>query len=260
MFTGPAGRVSRSARAWVKPRNPQIAQNSRISRFAVTVNTFPALKKPVTPQSQVVEARYVATDLEVTDLQSGEWDSAQAVPLERYWSGEPAPAERHAEARILWSETALHVRFVARQTEPLIANANPQTDSKTLGLWDRDVCEIFIAPDPNHVERYLELEAAPTGEWLDVAIVWTPERRYPDWKFQSQMTTAASVEADRVTIAMRIPWEPGMHQPQRDERWRINLLRCVGEDPDRGYLAWQPTFWPTPNFHVPQVFGWLVFA
>jgi len=44
------------------------------------------------------------------------------------------------------------------------------------------------------------------------------------------------------------------------ERWRVNLFRCVGKDPDRGYLAWQSTRTPKPNFHVPQVFGWLVFV
>src|ERR1044072_487764 len=207
----------------------------------------------------VIAARYVANDLHVTDLQSDEWQQTQAVSLNRYWSGEAAPANRHAAARLLWSNDALHVRFVCHQQEPLIANPNPQTEKKTKGLWDRDVCEIFIAPDANVVEHYYELEAAPTGEWLDVAINWKPEKREADWEFQSHMTTAASVAEDRITIAMRIPWKPAFHQPQKDERWRINLLRCVGKDPDRGYLAWQPTYAPTPNFHVPQVFGWLVF-
>ena len=129
-----------------------------------------------------------------------------------------------------------------------------------MGLWDRDVCEIFIAPDRNVVERYFEFEAAPTGEWIDVAIHWTPEKRESDWEFASHMTTAARVETERVTIGMRIPWNHWIHQPQKNERWRINLFRCVGKDPDRGYLAWQATKTPEPNFHVPQVFAWLVFV
>ena len=57
----------------------------------------------------------------------------------------------------------------------------------------------------NVIERYFEFEAAPTGEWLDVAIHWTPEKRESDWEFQSHMTTAAHIERDRVTVAMRIP-------------------------------------------------------
>jgi hypothetical protein len=210
-------------------------------------------------EKQIIEARHTRIDLGVGDLLNPEWNKAHAVQIDRYWSGEEAPAGRAAEARILWSSKALHIRFVCHQAEPLIVSATPQIERKTMGLWDRDVCEIFIAPDPGTVERYLEFEAAPTGEWLDVAIHWTPEKRESDWEFHSHMTTAAHVETDRVTIAMRIPWNHWIHEPQAGERWRANLFRCVGSDPGRGYLSWQPTRTPKPNFHVPQVFGWLVF-
>ena len=208
----------------------------------------------------IIEARQIATDLNIADLQSAEWARAQPIQIDRYWSGEPAPASRHAEARVLWSNKALYLRFICHQGEPLIVNDNPQQEKRTMGLWDRDVCEIFIAPDWAVVERYFEFEAAPTGEWADVAIHWTPEKRESDWEFASHMTTAARVETARITIAMRIPWSEWIPEPQQDERWRVNLFRCVGKDPDRGYLAWQATKTPKPNFHVPQVFGWLVFV
>ena len=212
----------------------------------------------ITDEKQIIEARHTAVDL-IIDLKSAEWNQAQSVKIDRYWSGDLAPAPRRAEARILWSSKALHIRFVCHQAEPLVVSATPQTAKKTMGLWDRDVCEIFLAPDPHVVERYLEFEAAPNGEWLDVAIHWTPEKRESDWEFQSHMTTAALIEKDRVTIAMRIPWNHWIHEPQRNERWRVNLFRCIGSDPTRGYLAWQPTRTREANFHVPQVFGWLVF-
>jgi hypothetical protein len=207
---------------------------------------------------QTIEATFSA-DLNASDLQSSNWNTAAPVRIERYWSGEAAPESRHAEARLLWSDKALHIRFVCYQAEPLIANHNPQTEKKTMGLWDRDVCEIFIAPDAHVVERYFEFEVAPTGEWLDAAIDLTSGTRESDWKFNSRMTTAAKIEKDRVTTAMRIPWNQWLHQPQQGERWRVNLFRCVGRDPNRGYLAWQPTRTPEPLFHVPKAFGWLVF-
>src|SRR5712691_10828250 len=142
-------------------------------------------------QQNTIEARHIAVDLKVGDLKSTAWNKAQPVQIVRYWSGEEAPVGRHAEARLLWSSKALHLRFVCHQAEPLIVSDKPQFEKKTMGLWDRDVCEIFIAPDPNLVERYLEFEAAPTGEWLDVAIHVTPEKRESDWEFNSHMTTAA---------------------------------------------------------------------
>ena len=216
-------------------------------------------REDATNANEVV-AVHLANDLDVTDLDNADWRDAQSVQINRYWSGEHAPASRHAEARLLWSDKALHVRYACHQEEPLIVSDEPHTEKKTMGLWNRDVCEIFIAPDPKAVERYFELEAAPTGEWLDVAIQWKAEQRESDWGFESLMTTAAEIERDRVTIAMRIPWSDSIPQPQKGERWRINLFRCVGKDPGRGYLAWQPTKLPKPGFHLPQVFGWLVFA
>jgi hypothetical protein len=209
---------------------------------------------------QIIEAHYASTDLAANDFDSSEWNRAETVQINRYWSGEPAPSSRHAECRILWSDKALHLRFVFPQAEPLVVADQFQVDEKTMGLWDRDVCEIFIAPDPNIVENYLEFEAAPTGEWLDVAIQWTPQKRDSDWNFNSDMTTAARVEPDRIVVGMRIPWGERIPQPQKGGRWRVNLFRCVGKDPNRGYLAWQPTKLPKPGFHLPQVFGWLKFA
>src|SRR5262249_24054019 len=116
------------------------------------------------------------------------------------------------------------------------------------------------APDPNRVERYFEFEAAPTGEWLDVAIQWRADKRESDWEFHSHITTAARIENNRVTVVMRLPWSQEIPQPQKGQRWRVNLFRCVGKHPTRGYLAWQPTMSPEPGFHVPHVFGLLIFA
>ena len=206
-----------------------------------------------------IQALHTANDIAVSDFRNPEWTHADVVHIDRYWSGEPAVKSRHAEARLLWSRKALHVRFVCHQAEPLVVSDKPQTEKKTMGLWDRDVCEIFIAPDPRIVEKYVEFEVAPTGEWLDVAIDLTSGTRQSDWEFNSRMTTAAKTAEDQVTMAMRIPWNHWIHQPEPGERWRVNLFRCVGKDPNRGYLSWQPTRTAEPLFHVPKAFGWLIF-
>ena len=73
------------------------------------------------------------------------------------------------------------------------------------------------------------------------------------------MRTCARIEQGRITISVQLPWLL-FDQPKAGEQWRINLLRCIGKNPNRGYLAWQPTMAPEPNFHVPQVFGWLTFV
>jgi len=208
---------------------------------------------------QIISAERVGADLAAADFERDEWNAARPVQLTRYWSGRAAPPARHAEARIIWTNEALCVRFVCRQAEPLIRNEAPQVERKTLGLWDRDVCEIFVATDERETQRYLEFEAAPTGEWLDLAIEHKAGERATDWDFNSGMSTAARIDEGSLVIALRVPWAAFGRVPQPGERWRVNLFRCIGAGPERGYLAWQPTRATQPDFHVPSAFGWLRF-
>jgi hypothetical protein len=211
-------------------------------------------------RGDLLEVSYAEADVGADDLDHPAWEGARPVRLTRYWSGEEAPAGRHAEARLIWSSEALAVRFVCRQTEPLVVSPDPQTERKTLWLWERDVCELFVAPNKEEPERYLELEAAPTGEWVDLMVLQLPDERETDWEFRSGMTAAARVSAGTVTIAMRVPFTGLGRTPRAGDCWRANLFRCVGSDPDRGYLAWRPTYTPEPGFHVPEAFGWMVFS
>ena len=205
-----------------------------------------------------IGALYSEIGLTVKSLDHPEWQRAHPIQITRKWSGADAPASRHAEVRIIWTNDSLLVRFVCRQEEPLIVNPNPLLNKKTIRLWDGDVCEIFIAPDPDKPQRYFEFEASPNGEWVDLAIMLKPSGRQTDFEFQSGMSAAASVEGSQTTIAMEIPWSGFLPKPQKGDVWRVNLFRCVGVGDDR-YLAWQPTYAPEPNFHVPEVFGWLEF-
>lgn len=206
-----------------------------------------------------IVARFASRPIEVSDFENEIWEQCQPIKIEHYWSGERARSSRHAEARICWSSEALHVRFVCAQQEPLIVSDNPRTTCKTLGLWDRDVCEIFVAPDPANPSRYFEFNAAPTGEWVDLGIMITPSGRETDWDFSSGFSTAAKLEGERLFVAMRIPWSEAIPKPQAGEEWRVNLFRCVGPESPERYLAWRPTRTPEPAFHVPEAFGWLRF-
>jgi hypothetical protein len=207
----------------------------------------------------IIAAAYSEVSHGANDFDHPAWRRSQPIQITRKWSGEAAPASRHAEARIIWCEDSLVVRFVCGQHEPLVVNPEPQLDKKTIGLWDRDVCEIFIAPNPDEPERYFEYEAAPTGEWVDLAIRLAPEGRQTDWKFCSGMSTASRVTDEELTTIIRIPWSGSLPKPKQGDGWRCNLFRCVGLGNER-YLAWQPTYTPEPYFHVPEVFGRLDFV
>ena len=207
----------------------------------------------------MIVAKYIREPIAAGEFDHPVWDNCGPVKIEHYWSGDPAPASRHAEARLCWSDGALHVRFVGEQHEPLIVADHPVTDRKTLGLWDRDVCEIFVAPDPTHPEHYFEFEAAPTGEWIDLGLVVKPTGRETDWDFHSGMEAAALVEPRSVRIGIRIPWSDVIAKPETGDVWLVNLFRCVGPEAPERYLAWRPTRTPEPNYHVPDAFGLLRF-
>jgi hypothetical protein len=214
-------------------------------------------------EHNIVEARRArAKEVNVAELDHEEWTRPRPVRLAHYWSGEPAPPSRQAEARLLWDAGALSVRFVYEQGEAFVVNPNPQRERKTIGLWDRDVCEMFVAPQRDDPSRYFEFEVAPTGEWLDLAVRMTAEGRQTDWDFYSGMTAAARISAGSIVVAMRVPWAAfGLAAaPRAGELWRVNLFRCVGAGETRGYIAWRPTLTPEPNFHVPEKFGSLRFA
>ncbi|HEY2961514.1 MAG TPA: carbohydrate-binding family 9-like protein [Pyrinomonadaceae bacterium] len=204
-------------------------------------------------------AEYVAPPIDADDFDNEVWQRCEPVTIAHQWSGAPAPVERHAEVRICWSNEALHVRFVCNQHEPLVVSAAPGTDRKTLGLWDRDVCEIFAAPDAQNPSRYFEFEAAPTGEWVDLGILLTPEGRQTDWDYRSGFTVAANVDLPHVKVGLRIPWSDSIPKPEAGDQWLVNVFRCVGPEAPERYLAWRPTYAPEPNFHVPEAFGPLRF-
>jgi len=208
--------------------------------------------------TNIVVAAYVK-ELAKPQLMNEVWKTCEPARIEHYWSGDPAPTARHAEARLYWSDEALHVRFICEQHEPLVTSQDPQTNIKTIGLWDRDVCEVFLAPNAPQTHRYYEFEAAPTGEWVDLGIELTQQGRKTDWDYASGMSATTEIEGQQIMVGITIPWSSSIPKPASGDKWGINLFRCVGADEQTRYLAWRPTRTPQPNFHVPSAFGLLRF-
>ena len=117
-------------------------------------NTNGVRKRNVQAPEKTIEVVQTSYLLLAADIDHPAWQQARPVPITGYYSGAAAPETRHAEARLLWSSAGLSVRFVCRQAEPLVINAAPQFAGKTINLWERDVCEIFVAPDAAKPEHY----------------------------------------------------------------------------------------------------------
>jgi alpha-galactosidase len=135
------------------------------------------------------------------------------------------------------------------------------TDSDPNGrrdhLWDRDVAEAFLQPDPSRERFYKEFEVSPNGMWIDLDI-------FPGGlsDLQSGMQRSLMLDEDTHTWAAELAIPMKSLTPAFDPKaaWRANFFRVEGTKEPRTYMAWQPTHSPQPNFHVPSAFGRLRFA
>jgi len=184
------------------------------------------------------------------------WELAAALRFNADWQGQNADPERETEVRLLWTPETLFVRFHAKyRAITVFSDAAPS--GRRDQLWDRDVAEIFLQPDPSQLRRYKEFEVSPNGFWIDLDIA--PGEKH-DLKSGLQrrviLDEAAKTWVAEITLSVKCLVE--RFDPAAT--WRVNFYRVEGSAEPRFYSAWRPTRTPTPNFHVPEAFGELVFA
>jgi alpha-galactosidase len=184
------------------------------------------------------------------------WEAAKPIRFDSDWRGENGDASRETEVRLLWTPANLYLKFVARYRVITLfpdADANGRRDK----LWDRDVVEVFLQPDPAHQRCYREFEVSPNGFWIDLDIA---NGALQD--LQSGMVRRVSMD-EKVktwTAELAIPMKSLLEHFDPNTLWRVNFYRIEGPVEPRFYSAWRPTNTPQPNFHVPELFGYLKFA
>ena len=206
-------------------------------------------------QSEIVASPASSEILDAANS-AAEWQSAQPVRFHSDWQGKNADPALETEVRVLWSPMFLYLRFVCSYRE-LFVFEDSEPNGRRDHLWDRDVAEAFLQPEPSVQRRYREFEVAPNGMWIDLDI--SPSG-LADLK--SGLTRSVHVDAERKiwTAELTIPMGSLTAHFDPKKIWRANLYRVEGNAEPRQYLAWQPTHTPQPNFHVPKAFGTLRFA
>jgi alpha-galactosidase len=187
---------------------------------------------------------------------AADWEQAAPITFCADWRGQNADFARQTEVRALWTPSNLYLKFVCRYRELFVFDDSDANGRREF-LWDRDVAEAFLQPDPSRSSFYKEFEVSPNGMWVDLDIfpggrgdlksglersVWVdPERR--TW----------SAELSIPMAALTADFDPAV-------TWRANFFRVEGSLEPRFYSAWRPTRTPEPNFHVPEAFGKLRFV
>jgi alpha-galactosidase len=184
-----------------------------------------------------------------------EWQAARPIRFHSDWQGKNPDPALETEVRVLWSPASLYLKFVCRYRE-LFVFEDSDPSGRRDHLWDRDVAEAFLQPDPSVERRYKEFEVAPNGMWIDLDI--SPSG-LADLK--SGLTRSVHVHAPRKiwTAELAIPMRSLTANFDPKKVWRANFYRVEGNAEPRQYMAWQPTHTPQPNFHVPKAFGRLRF-
>jgi alpha-galactosidase len=185
-----------------------------------------------------------------------EWQSASSLSFCHDWQGQNPDPSRETQVRVLWSPQTLYLRFECRFRELyLFADSDP--DGRRDHLWDRDVAEVFLQPDPSRERHYKEFEVSPNGMWVDLDI-------FPGGRADLKSGMSRSVMLDEASHSwaaeLAIPIESLTPNFDPEKIWRVNFFRVEGPKEPRHYMAWQATHSPRPNFHIPSAFGKLLFG
>jgi alpha-galactosidase len=196
-----------------------------------------------------------ATDAKGFPVDSA-WEIAAPIRFDTDWQGLNGDPERATQVRLMWTAETLFLRFDAKY-QALTVFADDDIEGRRDHLWDRDVCEAFLQPDPSQFRRYKELEVAPNGFFIDLDIdAGAGSGRDLSSGLRRRVDSASKTW--RAVLA--VPMKAFVERFDPKATWRANFYRVEGPAEPRFYAAWQPTRTEKPSFHVPEAFGRLVFA
>ncbi|MHB1001660.1 MAG: carbohydrate-binding family 9-like protein [Armatimonadota bacterium] len=197
------------------------------------------------------------------------WQSANVIN-ELMLSDGSNRAERRTSVRMCWDDRYLYISFDC--DDPDIWGTMHKRDDP---IFDEEVVEAFIDPDSDLIDYY-EFEMSPRGVLFD-AIIHNPTGLRADMTMNKEWDCEGWLTAVRVdgtldnrddvdkgwTAEWAIPFASilgadDLH-PGNGDTWRINLFR-IDLTPTPEFSCWSPTLETPANFHVPKMFGTLVFA
>jgi Domain of unknown function (DUF4091)/Carbohydrate family 9 binding domain-like len=196
------------------------------------------------------------------NLQKEIWQTADWVHFDHDMSGQKHYPQSETDVATVW--TPHYVYFADRckyTTLNVFENADPAVEKWE--LWNRDVVEVFINPQPERVNHYYEFEVSPNNLWIDLEIN-KDQSPFNDASWDSHFDHATRIDPERHvwTCEMRIPVDSmGANEISAGAEWRLNLFRAdgPGDDSQRRFLSWS-TILTGNSFHAPTRFGIIEFA
>jgi alpha-galactosidase len=230
--------------------------------FTLFLITFPSQSTGMPQESyssaiQLLAKRSPVDFLPDGDLSKPPWKNAVSANFDHGVTGKSRYPEVSTRVASIWTETYVYFYFWCRYGA-LNVYEGEDPAAERWQLWDRDVVEVFLNPQPERVNHYYEFEVAPNNQWVDLEIDKT-KKPFNDVSWNSGFEHATRIDAKNHTwtaeirIAVSSMKVSAIHP---GDKWRANFFRAAGKGDDdaRKFLAWS-TIPEGKTFHVPTRFG-----
>lgn len=213
--------------------------------------------------STETSAKYSAADF-VTDgnLSKKVWKNASWTEFDHDATGKIGNPTVRTRVAAAWTDRYIYFAFSAHY-DSLNTYEGEDITKERWELWNRDVVEIFLNPQPARITHYYEFEVAPNNQWIDLEI---EKKKTPfndaSWNSGFEHATRIDTKHHLWFTEMRIPLSAlGVSAIHKGDLWRVNFFRAAGHgrDDQRVFLAWS-SIPQGGTFHVPNRFGILRFV
>lgn len=201
-------------------------------------------------------------------LPGDEWRKFRSLQLVNFMGQIPlSPPAVHV--KLGYEDEALYVIFYVK--ERFIRCLTKDVNGP---VWEDNCVEFFFSPDNDYPERYFNLEVncggtplmhfniVPRTEIIEV----TPEdigMIRIDHSLPETIDPEISTTLNW-TLEYRIPFSllrkySAVTYPAHGVIWRANFYKTAGNNSNHHYMTWSVVERKTPDFHLPQFFGQLIF-
>ena len=167
------------------------------------------------------------------DLSKPSWKHAKWAEFDNDASGKFHYPEAATRVASLWTETHIYFAFFSHY-DSLNIYEGEDPKRERWQLWNRDVVEVFLNPQPERMNHYFEFEVAPNNQWIDLEIDKT-RNPFNDASWNSGFEHATRIDAEHHvwTAEMRIPLAAmNVKQLRPGTEWRVNFFRAAGKGDD----------------------------
>lgn len=196
------------------------------------------------------------------------WNSIKPLDVKNRMGDKPRFTPE-VQAKMMYDDSSLYVIFKVndRYVRSVVTEINGP-------VYEEPAVEFFFSPDPAFPDRYFNLEINCIGTPLMHYNDFSTKQRNPlDIEDTKKVEIAHSLqevvdteitEPVTWTVEYRIPIEilkkySKIILPKPGAEWKANFYKIAEKGTNVHFLTWSPVGNPTPNFHLPQFFGTIIF-